>query len=220
MQTDKSMRLGRVAENVAFNVLLNGSHMMWQFEEIGYDFSINSELEHPFANNESYRCNKKTRPEDQGYFKDPDRVAAYEKCAQTIQLRTKIMPEVFAGNPTEAKLNGGYKLRSIQWGSNVYVVANFDVFDAQTASLPSGTWYDYFANGANASGSVSLQPGELKIYTGKKVELPTINKNLESLLPVENVEIAAPQARKIMQNGQVLILRGDNTYTLTGQLID
>ena len=220
MQTDKSMRLGRVAENVAFNVLLNGSHMMWQFEEIGYDFSINSELEHPFANNESYRCNKKTRPEDQGYFKDPDRVAAYEKCAQTIQLRTKIMPEVFAGNPTEAKLNGGYKLRSIQWGSDVYVVANFDVFDAQTASLPSGTWYDYFANGANASGSVSLQPGELKIYTGKKVELPTINKNLESLLPVENVEIAAPQARKIMQNGQVLILRGDNTYTLTGQLID
>ena len=33
--TDASVRLGRVAENVAFNVLLNGSHMLWMWEEIG-----------------------------------------------------------------------------------------------------------------------------------------------------------------------------------------
>ena len=42
IKTIDSVRLGRVAANVAFNVLLNGPHMIWQYEEIGYDFSINS----------------------------------------------------------------------------------------------------------------------------------------------------------------------------------
>ena len=64
---------------------------------------------------------------------------------------------------------------------------------------------------------VMLQAGELKIFTGKKVELPVINKDLESLLPVENVSGDETQkAQKIMRNGQVLILRGNKMYTITG----
>ena len=52
MQTNEASRLGRIAANVALNVLLNGSHMIWQFEEIGYDFSINSEAAHRFVGQE------------------------------------------------------------------------------------------------------------------------------------------------------------------------
>ena len=218
MTTNPSTRLARIAENVAFNVLLNGSHMLWQFEEIGFDFSINSELEHPYTINESYRCNKKTRPEDQGYFSDPDRIAAYEKCAQIIQLRTRVMPEVFAGNPTSQNIGHGQKVRTIQWGSDVYAVANFDI-NPQSATIPSGTWYDYFAGGSSASGSITLQGGEVKIYTGKKVDLPVINKNLESMLPIENVSVNAPKAEKILRDGQVLILRGENVYNIQGQIV-
>ena len=69
----------------------------------------------------------------------------------------------------------------------------------------------------NASGTITLQAGELKIFTGKKVELPVINKDLESLLPVKNVSGEETQkAQKIMRNGQVLILRGNKMYTITG----
>jgi hypothetical protein len=219
MQTNPATRIARVPQNVAFNVLLNGSHMMWQFEEIGYDFSINSELEHPFKNNESYRCNKKPRPEDQGYFKDENRIAAYEKCAQTIQLRTKIMPDVFAGNPTAQAIGGGLKVRSIQWGSHVYAVANFSALESQETTLPDGAWYDYLAGGTSASGKITLQPGELKIYTGKQVELPKINKDLESMLPIENVQIDKVQSTKVLRNGQILILREDKVYDMMGRLI-
>lgn len=223
IKTDLATRIGRVAENVAMNVLLNGSHMIWQFEEIGYDFSINSEDTHPDAGNKSgddkYRCNKKPRPEYLGYFRDPNRVEAYAKCAQAIQLRTKIMPEVFEGNPTDSKLGTGAKLRYVQWGSNVYVVANFDI-NAQNATLPSGTWYDYFAAGAKANSSVTLQPGEFRIYTGKQVELPTINLDLETLLPVANVSDNMPKAAKIYRDGQVLILRDGKIYNLQGQLLN
>ena len=220
IQTDLATRIGRVAENVVMNVLLNGPHMIWQFEESGYDFSINSDVDHPDAgtkdSDSKYRCNKKPRPEGIGYFTDPNRVEAYKKCAQAIQLRTKLLPSVFEGNPTASNLGSSVKVRSVQWGSNVYVVANFDV-NAQSTNLPSGTWYDYYAGGTKAGSSVSLAAGEVKIFTGSQITPPTINTNLESLLPVENVESGKTQnATKILRDGQVLIQRGDKVYTITG----
>jgi hypothetical protein len=217
IKTDKATRIGRVPACVAMNVLLNGTHMMWQFEEIGYDFSINSNEDHPYATSGG-RVDPKPRPENAGYFKDADRIAAYAKCAQAIQLRTRLHPEWFTGNPTGQNLGGGQKVRYVQWGSNVYVVANFDVND-QSTTLPSGTWYDYFAGGTK-SGSITLKAGELKIFTGSQVSLPEINLDLESLLPIENVLTdEMPKATKILRDGQVLILRGDKVYTITGQLV-
>lgn len=219
LKSNEAARLARVPENVAMNVLLNGPHMLWQFEEIGYDFSINSEAAHPNASNDSYRCNIKPRPESLGYFKEPNRVAAYTKCAQAIQLRTKIMPDVFAGNPTAQTIGSGAKVRSVQWGSKVYVAANFDI-SSQTATLPSGTWYDYY-DGGTRSGSITLQAGELKIFTDTQVALPTINTDLETLLPIDNVSAdAAPKAHKILRDGQIYILRGDKIYNMQGQAVE
>ena len=222
MTTNKATRLDRIAENVVMNVLLNGPHMLWQFEEIGYDYSINSDAEHRFVGQEKedYRCNIKARPEAEGYFKDANRVAAYAKCAQAIQLRTKLHPEWFAGNPTAQSLGSGARVRFVQWGSNVLVVANFDPSSALSYTLPSGTWYDYYAGGTQASGSVSLNAGEVKIFTGTQVALPTINTDLESLLPIENVQLDGEQAVKILRDGQIYILRDNKIYTITGQLVN
>ena len=221
LQTNTAARLGRVAENVAFNVLLNGSHMLWMWEEIGYDFSINSDLEHPNDNNESYRCNKKPRPEIRNYFSQADRVAAFTKCAQVITLRTQLMPEVFEGNPTYVSVNSTSKLRKIQWGSNVFVAANFDVSGNQGVTLPSGTWYDYLNGATVAQGTYTLAPGELKVFTGTQVAPPTFS-NIEKRdhTPIDLVESDAPKAYKIVRDGQVLIIRGDKTYTITGQLVN
>ena len=216
--TDASVRLGRVAENVAFNVLLNGSHMLWMWEEIGYDFSINCDIDHPNASSESYRCSKKPRPEIRGYFTNADRVAAFTKCAQVITLRTQMMPQVFEGNPTSVTIGSGAKLRKIQWGSNVFVAANFDVTGNQAVTLPSGTWYDYLNGGNVAQGTYTLAPGELKVFTGSPVQAPTFadiqkrdHQDIESVLSND-----AQQAYKILRDGQVLIVRGDNVYTITG----
>ena len=212
-----SVRLGRVAENVAFNVLLNGSHMLWQYEELGYDFSINSDVDHPNGNKSDYRCNKKPRPEKYGYFDDANRLAAYEKCAQVIRLRTELMPNVFAGNPSAQSIGGGVKLRSIRWGNDVYAVANFDTISVQTATLPSGTWYDYFGGATLAAASYQLHPGELKIFTGSPIALPVIDTNIVRTLPIENIpDEETKKAMKFFRNGQIFIRRGDKTYTITG----
>ena len=220
LQTNTSTRLGRVAENVAFNVLLNGSHMLWMWEEIGYDFSINSDLDHPNAENSSYRCNKKPRPEIRSYFTNSNRVAAFTKCAQVITLRTQLMPEVFEGNPTLVSVSSGSKLRKIRWGNNLYAVANFDVSSSQGATLPGGTWYDYLNGGTPASGTYTLAPGELKVFTGTQIAPPTFSDiSKRDHTPIGNVETDAPKAYKMIRDGQVLIVRGDKTYTITGSLV-
>lgn len=221
LQTNTAARLGRIAENVAFNVLLNGSHMLWMWEEIGYDFSINSDVDHPDAYNTNYRCNKKPRPDAIGrsYFTQANRVAAFTKCAQVITLRTQLMPEVFEGNPTSQNISSGNKLRKIQWGSNVFAAANFDVTTNQTVPLPSGTWYDYLGGATQASGTYTLAPGELKVFTGTPVIAPTFS-NIQKrdhtgieLTPSESFS----KGQKILRDGQILILRGEKVYNVQGQ---
>jgi hypothetical protein len=220
IKTDESVRLGRVAANVAFNVLLNGSHMLWQFEEIGYDFSINCDLQSPNAYDSGKRCNTKPRPESRGYFASTNRVNAFKKCAQVIALRTQLLPAVFAGNPTQVHIGSGYVTRTVQWGNNVFAVANFSPTENMSIDLPSGTWYDYLGGATKAATSYSLKPGELKVFTGTPIQAPVIaNIEKRDHSAFEEVQMEMPQAKKIIENGQVLIVRGDKVYTITGNLV-
>ena len=224
LKTNTAARLARVPENVAFNVLLNGSHMLWMWEEVGYDFSINCDIDHPNAYNESYRCSKKPRPEAIGrnYFKQSDRVAAFTKCAQVIALRTQLMPSVFEGNPTNISVSSGKALRTIRWGSDVYVAANFAVEGAQTVTLPSGTWYDYLNGATKANGTYTLQPGELKVFTATPVIAPTFaDISKRDHQGVELTPSNSPsKGEKFLRDGQLLIRRGDKVYTVTGARIE
>ena len=219
LQTNTAARLARVPENVAFNVLLNGSHMLWMWEEIGYDFSINCDLDHPNDYNDSYRCNKKPRPEIRGYFTNSNRVAAFTKCAQVITLRTQLLPSVFEGNPTSVSISSGNALRTIRWGGNVYVAANFSVSANQAVTLPSGTWYDYLNGATQANSTYTLAPGELKVFTGTPVQAPTFTDiQKRDHTPIENVSTDdMPKSYKFMRDGQIFIQRGDKVYTITGQ---
>ena len=213
LQTNEAARLGRVAENVAFNVLLNGSHMLWQFEEIGYDISID----------QNGRTGTKPNPKTKGYFTQAERVDAFTKSAQVITLRTQLMPSVFEGNPTASSISSGKALRTIQWGNNVFAVANFGVEGNQAVSLPSGTWYDYLNGATKATSSTCvLAPGELKVFTSTAVKAPTFTDiEKRDHTPIENVSTdEMPQSYKILRDGQIYILRGDNIYTITGARIE
>ena len=213
LQTNEAARLGRVAENVAFNVLLNGSHMLWQFEEIGYDISID----------QNGRTGTKPNPKTKGYFTQAERVDAFTKSAQVITLRTQLMPSVFEGNPTASSISSGKALRTIQWGNNVFAVANFGVEGNQAVSMPSGTGYDYLGGAAKATSSTCvLAPGELKVFTSTAVKAPTFTDiEKRDHTPIENVSTdEMPQSYKILRDGQIYILRGDNIYTITGARIE
>lgn len=213
LQTNEAARLGRVAENVAFNVLLKGAHMLWQFEEIGYDISID----------QNGRTGTKPNPTAKGYFKQAERIDAFTKCAQVITLRTQLMPDAFTGTPT-VSIGSGKALRTIQWGSNVFVAANFDVSSNQAVSMPSGTWYDYLEGGNLSTVSTYvLKPGELKVFTGQQTKAPTFT-DIETRDHTAIKEVwtnsTMPSAQKVFYNGTLYLRHGNTTYTIDGRRVE
>ncbi len=210
LQTNEAARLGRVAENVAFNVLLNGAHMLWQFEEIGYDYSIDY----------NGRTGNKPNPQTKGYFTQPERVDAFTKCAQVITLRTQLAPQAFTGNPT-VNIGSGKALRTIQWGNEVFAAANFSVSGNEAVTLPNGTWYDYLGGAQRANGTYTLAPGELKVFTSTALQAPTFEDIMSRPVQgIEDIQSPAPAVQKFLNNGTLYLLRNGITYTIDGRRVE
>ena len=137
-------------------------------------------------------------PESLKFYTDASRMAQYQKIGQINQLRTRILPKVFEGNPTSQDLGGGRPLRSVIWGNGVnrvFVVSNVSVSN-QEIELPQGTtnWYDYLANNSNsmkAGTKVTMKPGEVKVYTAQYFQLPEVPTEyiFEDNVGFENIEI-------------------------------
>ena len=233
IQTDEKVRLGRVPLNMAFLTLLNGPHLFYHYAELGFDYSKYQNRYGQWGTdgkdaygitaqvNEEVKMQAKFRPEQAGWFEQGSvRMQAYQKTAQAIQLRTRLLPEVFAGNPTAATLGSGKTVRSIQWGADVYVVGNFSASATETATLPDGIWYDYYADGAKESNhTITLAPGELKIYTGKQLRLPSVPDGYSFETDIDETKdtTPSPKAVKVLRNGQIYILRNGVGYDLMGR---
>lgn len=171
IKTNKAVRLSRVASYVAMSTMLNGPQMMWMFEELGYDISIE----------ENGRTGTKPVPETKKFYVDTDRMNQYQIIGQINQLRTRILPQVFGGNPTSQDLAHKRPLRSVIWGegvNRVFVVSNVST-TPQEISLPEGTanWYDYLTNNNNAIAEgtkITLPAGTVKVYTAQYFQLPEV----------------------------------------------
>ena len=225
IKTDETVRLSRIAVNTAFNVLLNGPHMIWQYQEVGYDFSINSSYDKPNSTSSDNRTAIKPRPESQGYFHAGIRMQQYKKIAAVCYLRTKLLPAVFAGNPKETNIGSGKALRTIKWGEGaqtVYVAGNFSPDSPQQLTIPSGTWYDYL-NGATAvtSSTLMLAPGELVVLTASQLNAPAVPDAYEEFTAdVPAVTEDSKTAKKVFRDGHIYIKTNNATYNLQGMQIE
>lgn len=221
LKTNEEARIRRVAAVQAFNTLLDGSHMIWQYGELGYDYSINSSNTKPNGTSGDDRCSKKPRIEKWITQPNQERMNQYRLVSQIVQLRTRLMPKVFAGNPTASSLSTNL-VRSIQWGSDVYVVANFSATDNAPVALPSGTWYDYLGGAGKAASNYTLAPGEVKVFTGTQVIAPTVptQYNITEGWIDTITEKTTGNARKLLRDGQLIILTPDAAYDIMGHTIE
>ena len=216
LKTNEEARVARVPLNMAFLTMLNGPKMFYHFAELGFDYSKYQNAQGKWGKNDygitsqlgaDYDCKMQAKYRPEAWMKAPHcRHAAFKKVGQTIQLRTRLMPEVFEGNPTASSLGSGKALRTIQWGSNVFVAGNFGVTGDQTVNVPSGTWYNYFEQKKQTATTITLAPGEFVILTGKECQLPQITTDLENILfPGATGEILPPYNVTIYDiNGQVV----------------
>lgn len=221
LQTNEAARVARVPLNMAFLTLLNGPQMFYHFAELGFDDSKFMNKDSKWGKNDygitselgaDYDAKTQVKKRVEHWMTEGNiHMSAFQKVGQIIQLRTRIMPEVFEGNPTKASIGSGAKLRTIQWGSDVFVAGNFDVTGNQTVTLPSGTWYNYFGEKKEPNTSITLAPGEVAIFTGKQVALPEMPEAYDFDTAIEDV-VVTPSEILPPYNVQV--------YTVSGQMVD
>jgi glycosidase len=227
LKTDDQERIGRVPVNMAFLTLLNGPQMFYHFAEFGFDYSkwqnANGQWGKddsgaaPYGktgvSNDNYKMQAKARIETwlgEGAW----RTAAFHKVGQAIQLRTRLMPQVFEGNPTKVDIGSGKAVRTIQWGSDVFVAGNFSATTEKTVTIPEGKWYNYYEQKEQTETTVTLAPGALMILTGTPQTLPEMqpfyafSRNTD----VENVYI--PELPN-----QILPPYNVTIYTISGQAV-
>ena len=210
LKTNETARLNRVPLTMAFCMLLNGPHMLYQYGELGFDYSLFS-AEGTSSISEDNKCKPKVKPESMGWLSaGSTRMKIYDKVAQIIKLRTQYLPSVFEGNPTASNLGHGIEVRSIQWGNDVLVVGNFSASAGNSYTLPAGTWYDYLNNNQKITTStLSLSPGDLRILVGSPVVTDIDEVNMDVTPAV------APT--KFIQDGRFLILRDGVLFDALGR---
>lgn len=154
-----------------------GPKMIWQFGELGYDYSINRCADETISTD--CRTDPKPVAFTLGYDSSSNRKAIYETWAKILKLKND--NEVF--NTKSITVSAGDLLpsviienSSIDGLNTVAIVANYTLTSQDVAikNLPyGGIWYDLLNdnaeyNFASTSSTIALEPGEFKILGNSK----------------------------------------------------
>ncbi|MFW5657802.1 MAG: alpha-amylase family glycosyl hydrolase, partial [Bacteroidota bacterium] len=155
--------LDRNAMATAFFLAMPGPKMIWQFGEIGYDYSID------------YNDRVGVKPTVWHYLESRDRMDLYDVYRGMIALRDSF--EVFTSGTESLDLGDESKILQLSLNDHfITLVGNFGV-DELTISVTfqeTGTWHEFFSSNTNefenATMDITLQPGEFRLYSN--VDLP------------------------------------------------
>ncbi len=177
---DTSTGLKRIAEASAFFFTIPGPKMIYEFGELGYDYSkfydikINA-VPQPYGTDYAKTDPKPIRWD---YLKNPDRLRLYKTMAALIKLRNNY--PIFQRNATTIVADS---LKTIQFADSsmkVNIIGNFGVYQSNMnpSFQQTGEWYDYLSgdsmNVSNQNTFISLAPGEYHIYTTVKLPTPDL----------------------------------------------
>jgi len=168
--------LKRMEMASAFLLTIPGPKMIWQFGELGYEYSIN------YCPNGTINpdCRTDAKPIKWEYLLNADRKRLYEVNAALAKLRQHpSFGNLFTSNQMDYNLTPAFKRFRVSSGAfHMVVVGNFDVVQqSSTVTFPvAGTWYDYLNGGTfSATGggqNITLQPGEYHVYLNQLVPIP------------------------------------------------
>ncbi|HCW09322.1 MAG TPA: alpha-amylase [Cytophagales bacterium] len=223
--TTLNTALERMKTASAFFYTIPGPKMLWEFGEVGYDFSINTCTDGTINNN----CRLSDKPVHWDYLNDPVRKKLFAVTSSLMNLRNTY--PVFQSTFTlqdGSSLVKQIVLKSSPYNAaptstdnmNVVVIGNFDVAaqPINTNFPHTGNWFHYFSQGdtlavAGTPQSITLQPGEFRIYTDVKL-LGTATELTNFVKPNAPVLSSAVQ-----QNNAINLVWIDNSSIETGYSI-
>lgn len=168
---DTNTALERMGLAASFFYTIPGPKMIWQFGEMGYDYSID------------YNGLLGEKPVRWDYYSDYRRKYLYDVVSSLIQLKKEY--NTFSTEDFELYLSGDYKQIVLNHPDmNACIIGNFNVVEGEIVPKfqHTGKWYDFFSGDSisidNLSQSILLNPGEYRIYTDIKLENPNIGTGI------------------------------------------
>ena len=167
---DTTTGLKRIELAANFFFTIPGPKMIWQFGELGYDYSINW----PTGTSESRLAPKPVRWD---YYAQWRRRYVYNVFASLAKLK-QTQPAFKSTNYT---LNVVNSMKSVILRDNdmdIVVLGNFDIEEKEIIPnfTSTGTWYEYWTGDSilvtDGSAPISLMEGEYRIYTPKQLPRP------------------------------------------------
>lgn len=161
--------LKRAELTAAFYLTQPGPKMIWQFGELGYDYSINTCNDGITITED---CRVAEKPIRWDYLDDTDRKALYDAYSKIVDAKTTY--DVFGSTDLSYNLSGSQKYmiwRGTEY--NAFIVGNFDINDAEiNIMLPtSGEWVDLITgetvNMPSTNYKTTLKGGEYKLFIDK-----------------------------------------------------
>jgi glycosidase len=160
--------LNRIELAANLFLLVPGPKMIWQFGELGYDYSIN----YPSLTS-SDRLTAKPVKWDY-YLYSGNRRKVYNTFASLNKLKSDY--PAFQSSDYVLNASGPVKSLYINHPSmNVWVMGNFDITqqDYQAAFQSPGRWYEFYSGDTldvtDVIMKISLQPGEYRLYTTQRL---------------------------------------------------
>ncbi len=173
VKTDSVYRVSRVPLNIAFTVLVPGPKMLWQFQEMGYDYSI-----------DALGGRTSNKPSAWGWLDLPHRKAAMEASSKLISLR-KMFPGAFSNgtfqfNYGTSDWENGRRIMLSHNDLSLLVLGNFKA-DQTAVAFPNfpkgGLWYNVLTGEQKYIGytnePITLQPGQVLVFADRKIDFPS-----------------------------------------------
>jgi 1,4-alpha-glucan branching enzyme len=184
-----SVALNRMKLAGAFFFTIPGPKLLWQFGELGYDVSID------------FNGRTGEKPIRWNYLGDERRAKLYKVYQALIKLKTDY--DAFSTNNFTLNVSTSMKKINLFHSSmDVFIVGNFGVTELSTNQNFSSTgwWYEFFSgdsiNVTNLTESISLLPGDFRIYSTSKLFAPEPG----ILLDVDKFDEAIPTEFRLAQN--------------------
>lgn len=152
-----------------FFFTIPGPKMLWQFQELGYDYSID------------FNGRLGEKPIRWDYYDNIGRKSLYDHFRALIELK-KTYAVFSTDNFSISQQQGLLKRINLQHSEmDVVVLGNFDLAPGIVNSnfTRTGMWYDYFrgdslqVTSSTIDQDISLLAGEYRLYTSKKIERPS-----------------------------------------------
>ena len=182
-------------QELAFTFLLPipGPKMIWQFGELGYDYSINYCQDGTINSN----CRTYAKPIMWNYFDMIERYKVYQVVSALNNLKKN--EPLFSTTNFDTDLYGmGKRIHLSSTPLNCTIVGNFNVIgiDMVPGFQHTGTWYDYFTgnpievNDVNAS--FAYTAGEYHLYFDQPMQAPdTSTVNVEDIMSHYQLDLFA-----------------------------